>query len=190
MIVGLTEKYNKEVVPEMQKLFGYKSSMAAPRIRKVVINSGFGRQIGGKTTDEGKKIAEAILNDLGLISGQKAQLTMARQSIASFKIREGQAIGAKVTLRKKKMNDFLEKLIHVVLPRTKDFRGISSKAFDKKGNLTLGVKEHIVFPEILPERAKSIFGLEITVVADAGSKKEGMELLRLLGFPIEKVDIK
>ncbi len=186
MITSLTEKYNNEVVPEMQKLFGYKSKMAVPRIRKVVINTGFGREVGGKTSDEQKKIAEAVLNDLASLSGQKAQLTMAKTSIASFKIREGQAIGAKVTLRKKKMNDFLDKIINIVLPRTKDFQGISSKAFDKKGNLTLGVKEHIVFPEIMPERAKSIFGLEITVVTDAKSKEEGQELLKLLGFPLEK----
>lgn len=189
MVIHLKEKYNTEVIPEMQKIFGYKSKMAVPKIKKVVVNTGFGREVGGKTSDEQKKIVESILNDLSSLSGQKAQPTLAKTSIASFKIREGQPIGAKVTLRKKKMNDFLEKIIHVVLPRTKDFQGISSDAFDKQGSLTLGVKEHIVFPEILPERAKSIFGLEVTVVTDAKSKKEGLELLKLLGFPIEKDNI-
>jgi len=185
MFTHLSEKYNTEVVPEMMKKFGYKSKMAVPRIEKVVINTGFGREIGGKTGEEQKKITSVILEDLGLISGQKAQITTAKKSIASFKIRQGFPIGAKVTLRRRKMNDFLERLIHIVLPRTRDFQGIPLTSFDKKGNLTIGIKEHIAFPEILPEKARNIFGLEITVVTNAKSSQEGLALLKLLGFPIK-----
>jgi len=185
MVTHLPEKYNTEVIPEMIKKFGYKSKMAVPRIEKVVINTGFGREIGGKTTEEQKKITSVILEDLKLLSGQKAQIAPAKKSIASFKIREGFPVGAKITLRRKKMNDFLEKLIHIVLPRTRDFQGIPRTSFDKKGNLTIGIKEHIAFPEILPEKARNIFGLEITVVTNAETPEEGMALLKLLGFPIK-----
>ncbi len=185
-MLTLQEKYKQEVIPAMMKKFGYKSSMAVPRIEKVVINTGFGRQVAGKSAEEQKKISEAIAVELGVISGQKAVLTKAKKSIASFKIREGMFIGAKVTLRGKRMNDFLMRLVHIVLPRTRDFQGIELKSFDKKGNLNLAVKEHIAFPEIIPERAKDIFGLEITVVNNAVRREEGIELLKLLGFPIKK----
>ena len=185
-MLKLQEKYQKEVIPAMMEKFGYRSSMAVPKIEKVVINTGFGRQIADKTPEEQKKITEAVLEDFGLISGQKAIITRAKKSIASFKIREGLPIGAKITLRRKKMTDFLEKLIHIVLPRTRDFRGIETSSFDKKGNLTIAIREHIAFPEILPEKAKNIFGLEITVVTTAKNREEGIELLKLLGFPIKK----
>ncbi len=186
MITHLPEKYTTEVIPQMMEKFGYKTKMAVPKIRKVVINTGFGKQVAGKGAEEQKKIIDLILQDLGLISGQKAVMTLAKKSIASFKIREGLAIGAKVTLRRKRMVDFLERLIHIVLPRTRDFQGIEPKSFDKKGNLTIAVKEHITFPEILPEKAKNIMGLEITVVTNAKNPSEGLELLKLLGFPIKK----
>jgi len=185
-MINLSEKYNTEVVPKMMEKFGYKSRMAVPCIGKVVINTSFGRQIAGKSSEEQKKISDGILTEIGLLSGQKAVLTRAKKSIASFKIREGLAIGAKVTLRGKRMNDFLERLIHIVLPRTRDFQGIELKSFDKNGNLNLAIKEHIVFPEILPERAKDIFGLEMTVVNNAKTREEGIELLKLLGFPIKR----
>jgi len=185
MVVHLSEKYNTEVIPQMMKKFGYKSKMAVSRVEKVVVNTGFGRQIAGKSTEEQKKIQEAVLADLALITGQRPILTKAKKSIASFKIREGLPIGAKVVLRGKRMMDFLERLIHIVLPRTRDFQGIEPNSFDKKGNLTIAILEHIAFPEILPEKAKDIFGLEITVVTNAKSKEEGMELLKLLGFPIK-----
>ena len=184
MFIRLTEKFNTEAVPALIKKFGYKSKMAVPRIEKVVVNTGFGKQIAGKTTEEQKKISDSFLEDLTMICGQKGIKTLAKKSIASFKVREKMPLGAKVTLRGKKMTDFLERLIHLVLPRTRDFKGIDPKSVDGKGNLTLAIKEHIAFPEILPERAKNIFGLEITVVTTANNKEEGLELLKLLGFPI------
>ncbi len=183
-MIRLQEKYKKEVIPAMMEKFGYKNIMAVPRVKKVVINTGFGRIVALKTSDEQKKIYTAILDDLSLISGQRPVLTKAKKSIAGFKIREGMAIGAMVTLRGKKMYDFIEKLINIALPRSRDFRGIDAKSFDKEGNLTLAIKEHIVFPEVSPEKAKTIFGLEITVVTNAKERDEGIELLRIMGFPI------
>ena len=181
----LKDKFEKEVIPEMMKKFGYKNKMAVPKIEKVVVNTGFGRLIAGKTSEEQKKIRDAILEDLALLSGQRPILTRAKKSISSFKIRKGMAIGAQVTLRGKRMNDFLERLIHIALPRSRDFRGIERKSVDREGNLTIGIKEHIAFPEILPEKAKTIFGLEITVVTTVKNREEGLELLKLLGFPIK-----
>lgn len=184
-MLRLKEKYEKEVIPQMMEKFGYKNKMAVPKIKKVVVNTGFGREIVGKTGDEQRKMGEMIINDLTLIAGQKAMLCPAKKSIASFKIRKGMPIGARVTLRKGKMYDFLEKLIHVVLPRSRDFRGIGPKSADREGNLTIAIKEHIAFPEVSPEKTKNIFGLEITVITDTKTKEEGLELLRLLGFPIK-----
>jgi len=184
-MLRLQEKYQKEVIPAMMEKFGYRNKMAVPKIEKVVINTGFGREVTGKTSEEQKKIQDTVLQDLSLISGQRPVLTRAKKSISGFKTREGQVIGAAVTLRGKKMSDFLERLIHIALPRLRDFRGIEISSFDKKGNLTIGLREHIAFPEILPEKAKNIFGLEITVVTTAKSREEGIELLRLMGFPIK-----
>lgn len=181
----LTKKYKEKVIPAMMQKFGYKSSMAVPRISKVVINTGFGRAIAGKTTDEQKKFQEAVLQDITLIAGQRANLRNAKKSISSFKIREGQGIGVSCTLRKSRMYDFLERFINVVLPRSRDFQGINSKSMDSKGNLTFGIKEHIAFPEISPEKARSIFGLEVTVGTTARNKEEGLELLKLMGVPIK-----
>ncbi|MFH1894908.1 MAG: 50S ribosomal protein L5 [Patescibacteria group bacterium] len=181
----LLKKYKDEVIPAMVKNFGYKSPMAVPKIKKVVVNTGFGRSIVGKSGEEQKKVQSAVLEDLNLICGQKVILKMAKKSIASFKIREGQAIGAAVTLRKKRMYDFLERLIQITLPRSRDFQGISQKGFDKRGNLTIGIKEHIVFSEVLTEKAKNIFGLEITITTNAKNKEEGIALLKLMGFPIK-----
>ena len=185
MITKLKDKYKKEVVPAMMKKFGYKNPMAVPRIEKVVVNTGFGRLIAGKTSEEQKKIYTAILEDLALICGQRPVLTSAKKAISGFKIREGMSIGTMVILRKKKMYDFLERLIYIGLPRTRDFRGIDLKSFDREGNLTISIKEHIIFPEISPEEAKAIFGFEITVVTTAKKREEGIALLRLLGFPIK-----
>lgn len=184
-MLRLKEKYEKEVVPEMIKKFGYKNKMAVPKIEKVVVNTGFGRLVVGKTSDEQKKIQEGILENLALICGQKPVLKKAKKSISSFKIRSGMSIGAAVTLRGKKMYDFLERLIYLTLPRSRDFSGIEKKSFDGKGNLTIGIKECTIFPEILPEKIKNIFGLEITVVTNAKSREEGIELLKLMGFPIK-----
>jgi len=184
-MLKLKEKYQKEVVPRMRQEFGYKNNMAVPRIEKVVINTGFGRQVVGKTAEEQKKIQEAIIHDLSLIAGQKAVLTSAKKAIASFKIRQGMPIGACCTLRSKKMYDFLERLINLALPRSRDFRGINPESVDRSGNLTLAVKEQIAFPEIAPEKTKMLFSFEVTVATNAKNKKEGRELLRLLGFPIK-----
>ena len=182
----LKEKYQKEVIPAMMKKFGYKNSMAVPKIEKVVVNTGFGRIIADKTGDEQKKIENSILRDLSLICGQKPVFKKAKKSISAFKLRQGLNIGAACTMRRKRMYDFLERLIHIVLPRSRDFRGIDSKAVEGVGNLTIGMKEQIAFPEILPEKAKNIFGLEITVVTNAKNREKGLELLRLMGFPIKK----
>lgn len=181
----LQERYKKEVIPAMMEKFGYKSPMAVPRIEKVAVNTGFGRLILAKGGDEQKKVHEAILHDLSLICGQRPVLTRAKKSISSFKTRKGLQIGAVVILRKKRMYDFLERLIYIALPRSRDFRGIESKSVDKGGNLTIGIKEQIIFPEISPEKVRNIFGLEVTVVTSAITREEGLELLRLLGFPIK-----
>jgi len=185
MNLQLEEKHKKEVIPKMMEKFGYRNEMAVPKIEKVTVNTGFGRLVSGKTSDEQKKIYEAILDDLILISGQRAVLTKAKKAVSAFKIRENQIIGVMVTLRGKRMYDFLERLIHIALPRSRDFQGIDEKSFDKQGNLTVGIKEHICFPEISPEQVKNIFGLEVTVVTNARNKEEGLELLRLIGFPIK-----
>jgi len=182
---SLQEKFKSEVIPTMKEKFGYKSVMAVPKIKKVVLNIGFGKQVSGKTNDEQRKIAEIIENDISQIAGQKAVLTKAKGSISSFKLRQGQVIGAKVTLRGRKMDDFLVRFINIALPRSRDFQGLNPKAVDKNGDLTIGIKEHICFPEIMPEQVKNIFGLEIIIATDAKTKEEGLELLKLLGFPIK-----
>lgn len=180
----LYEKYKKEAVPAMIKLFGYRNAMEVPRLEKVVVNCGFGRMVSGKTKDEQKKIQDAIARDLTIICGQKAVITSARNSISSFKIREGQNIGVKITLRRKRMYDFLEKAITVALPRSRDFQGISPKGIDQAGNLTFGIREHIAFPEISPEKINFIFSFEITAVTTANNREEGEALFKQLGFPI------
>ena len=184
-MLRLREKYKKEAVPEMMKRFGYKSVMAVPKVEKVVLNTGFGRELSGKSGEEQKKLYQEIMEALALICGQKPQIRAAKKSIAAFKTRKGMPLGARATLRGARMYDFLERLIHIALPRSRDFQGLSQDSFDKKGNLTLGIKEHITFPEILPEKARNIFGFEVTVVTGAKTKEEGIELLRLIGFPIK-----
>ena len=184
-MMRLKEKYQKEVVPEMIKRFGYKNKMAVPKIEKAVINSSFGRQVSGKTSQERERIINHISEDLSLIAGQKPKLIKSKKSISGFKIRKGVEIAVLVTLRGKRMYDFLERLIYLVLPRSRDFKGINQKSIDERGNLTVGFREHINFPEIFTEKEKTIFGFEITVVVNAKSKKEGVELYKLLGFPIK-----
>ncbi len=184
-MISLKEKYRKEVIPTMMEKFGYKNRMAVPKIEKVVVNIGFGRVVAEKTSKERKKFSEAILDDISLIVGQRPVLTKARKSISGFKTRQGMPIGAKVVLRRKRMYDFLERLISITLPRSRDFGGIKASAFDKGGNLTLGIKEHISFPEILLEKSKQIFSLEMTVVTTAREQDKGLKLLKLMGFPIK-----
>lgn len=184
-MLRLQEKYRKQVIPRMIEKFNYKNQMMVPKIQKVVLNIGFGAMIAGQTSGEREKIQEFIFNELSLITGQRPILTKSKKSIAGFKIRRGIPIGAKVNLRGQKMYAFLERLIHTVLPRSRDFRGISQKSIDKSANLTIGIKEHICFPEILPEKAKKILGFEITIVTSAKNKKEAIELFKLFGFPIK-----
>lgn len=184
-MLRLKEKFIKEVIPAMQAKFGYKSSMAVPKVVKVVLNTGFGRQVSGKTGDEPKKITDAIIGDLTLISGQKVIGTQAKKSISAFKTRQGMLIGACCTLRGQKMYDFLERLINIALPRSRDFQGIPPESVDQSGNLTVALKEHIAFPEILPEKTRAIFGFEITIVTTAKNQKQGLALLKLMGFPIK-----
>ncbi len=182
----LKEKYNKEIISEMIKEFGYKNKLSVPKIEKVVINVGFGKDISGKGGSEQERIQKSILDDLATISGQAPSLNSAKKSIAGFKIRKGNPVGCSVILRKKRMYDFIDRLISVSLPRVRDFSGIKISSFDKKGNLNMGIKEHIIFPEIYAEKARNIFGLEITVVNTSKSKEEGIKLLQLIGFPIKK----
>ena len=180
------EKYNKEIVPKMMKKFGYKNVMIVPKITKVVVNSGLGKLSTGKTPSESKKYFEPIIADLSAICGQKVVLTKAKKSIAGYKTRDGMPIGARVTLRGPKMNDFLERVINIALPRSRDFAGISDKAFDDQGNLTIGIKEHTIFPEISAEKTRIVFGFEITIVTNSIVKEESIELFKLLKFPIKQ----
>ena len=184
-MLRLKDKYKKEVIPKMMQEFGCKNVMAVPKIEKAVVNTGFGRLIAGKTSDEQKKIQTSVLEDLALICGQRPVLTVAKKSISAFKIRQGMPIGAKVTLRGNKMYDFLERLINIALPRSRDFRGIEAKAVDKNGNLTIGVKEQTVFPEISPEKTKFIFGFEVIISTSAHNREKGLNLLKTMGFPIK-----
>lgn len=182
---SLKEKYQKEAIPAMMKKFGYKNPMAVPRIKKVVLNSSFGKEVASKTSGEREKIQKLISQDLSLIAGQRTKLVKSKKSIAGFKLREGIEIAATVTLRKSRMWDFLERLIYLSLPRSRDFKGLDPKIIDKRGNLNMGFKEHISFPEIFTEKEKTIFGLQITVVTNAKTKEEGLELYKLMGFPIK-----
>jgi len=182
---NMKAKYEKTVVPAMREKFGYSSVMAVPKIERVVLNTGFGRLMAAKTGDDGRKTLEGITGDLSSIAGQRATLARAKHSISGFKLREGTPVGAKVTLRGSRMYDFLDRLVHVVLPRSRDFRGLKMSAVDQNGNFAIGIPEHIFFPEISPEKVRDIFGLQVIVVTSAKSKEEGIELFRLLGFPIK-----
>ena len=173
------QQYRKDVLPALQKRFNIKNVMAVPKIDKVVINVG----IGKITKDD--KFVEKIVRDLGLLSGQKPVTRKAKKSIAGFKLREGVDIGLSVTIRGKRMYDFISRLINIALPRSRDFRGIDLKNFDKNGNLNIGLKEHSIFPEIHYENIKDIFGMQITIVTTAKDKEQGIELLRMMHFPLK-----
>ena len=176
----LLKKYNDEIAPAMQAKFNYSSSMEIPRLVKIVINMG----VGDATSNA--KLIEAAVEDLTAISGQKPVVTKAKKSIAVFKVREGQEIGCKVTLRGARMYEFLNKLVNISLPRVRDFRGVSAKAFDGRGNYTLGVKEQLIFPEINYDKVVKVRGMDIVIVTTAKSDEEGRELLKLFGMPFEK----
>jgi large subunit ribosomal protein L5 len=173
----LKTSYETEIVPKLVAAFGYRNRMQVPRIEKIVLNIGLGEAI------HNNKLMEAAVEELAAIAGQKPVITRARKSIAAFKLREGMPIGCMVTLRRQRMYDFLQKLVNVALPRVRDFRGVSGKAFDGRGNYTLGIREHIIFPEIDYDKIEQIKGMNITVVTSAQNDEEGKELLRLLGMP-------
>ena len=175
----LSDKYQKQVVPEMMKRFGYPSIMAVPKIEKVMVNVGAGKV--GKEP----KFRDRVEKDIGLITGQKPAPRIARKSISGFKVRQGETVGFISTLRGKRMYDFLDRLISIALPRSRDFRGIESKSFDQEGNLNIGLREQIIFPEVAYESSKDIFSFQITVTTTAKTKEEGKELLKLMGFPIK-----
>ena len=172
-------KYRKEVIPAMRDKFGYKNIMEVPKVNKVVLNIGTGKHV------KDEKMLEKIERDLSLLTGQKPVPTIAKKSIASFKIREGMKIGYKVTLRKSKMYDFIDRLISIALPRTRDFRGLNLKSLEK-GVLNIGISEHSIFPEIHYESLKDVFGFEVSVITSAKNKEEAGELLKLIGFPLQK----
>jgi len=182
----LKEKYKSKVIPAMIEKFGYKNKMAVPKITKVTLNTSFGKEVVNKTSGEREKVQNLALQDLSLIAGQRPRLVKSKKSIAGFKLREGIEIAAMVTLRKQKMWDFLERLIYLSFPRSRDFKGLEQKSIDKGGNLNIGFREHINFPEIFTEKEKTILGLQITVSTNAGSHEKGLELLRLIGFPIQE----
>lgn len=180
----LNKKYEK-VIPIIMEKFGITNKMAAPRISKVTINVGIGKLLSQKGTDK-EKITNSISEDLSRICGQKPQITYAKKDVANFKLRQGEPSGLKITLRGKRMADFVDRLVNINLPRTRDFKGIKISSIDEQGNLNIGIPEQIVFPEVSPDSIRLIFGFSITIGTTARSREEAAELLRLLGFPLEK----
>ncbi len=176
----LREKYNKEIIPSLKEKYGYKSVMETPKLEKIVVNMG----VGDATSNS--KLLEAAMNDLEVITGQKPVATRAKKAIAGFKVREGQAIGCKVTLRGENMYNFLDKLISITLPRVRDFRGISSKAFDGRGNYTLGLTEQLIFSEIEYDNVVKVRGMDIVFVTTAKTNEEAYDLLKGFGMPFKK----
>jgi large subunit ribosomal protein L5 len=173
----LKSRYEKEVVPRLIETFKYTNKMQVPKLKKIVLNMGLGEAI------QNIKVLETATEELKAIAGQQPVITKAKKSIAAFKLREGMPIGCMVTLRRGRMYDFLQKLINVALPRVRDFRGVSGKAFDGRGNYALGIREHIIFPEIDYDKIDKIKGLNVSIVTTARTDEEGKELLRLLGMP-------
>src|SRR5487761_2230941 len=177
----LADKYKKDVVPALMKKFGYKSVMQAPKLEKICVNRG----VNGAVAD--KKIVEVAVDELTMITGQKAVATMSKKDISNFKLRKGMPIGARVTLRGEKMYEFLDRLVSVALPRVRDFKGISDKAFDGSESYTLAVTEQIIFPEIDIDKVNKITGMDITFVTTAGTNEEAFELLKELGMPFRNI---
>jgi large subunit ribosomal protein L5 len=174
----LAEHYENTVIPRLTEQFGYKSRMQVPRITKITLNMGLGEAVGNK------KILETASEELALISGQRPVVTNARKSVANFKIREGWPIGCKVTLRRMRMYDFLDRLINIAVPRIRDFRGLSRKSFDGRGNYSLGLKEQIVFPEIDYDKVDAIRGMDVTITTSANTDEEALALLQAFDFPL------
>ena len=178
MATRIKEKYLNEAVPALQQKFGYKNPMQIPKLAKIVINMGLG------DCKDNPKGLEVAVKELATIAGQKPMVTKARKSIANFKLREGMNVGAKVTLRGERMEQFMDKLINIALPRVRDFRGVSGKAFDGRGNYALGIREQLLFPEIEYDKVEKIRGMEMIFVTTAKTDEEAKELLRLLGIPL------
>ncbi len=175
----LQQHYRQSVVPGLMNQFGYKSAMQVPKIEKITLNMGVGEAVGDK------KVMEFAVSDMRLIAGQQPVVTHARKSVAGFKIREGWPIGCKVTLRRERMFEFLDRLINVAIPRIRDFRGMSAKGFDGRGNYSMGVREQIIFPEIDYDKVDALRGLDITITTSAGSDEEGRALLQAFQFPFK-----
>ncbi len=180
MTARLKVQYQEEIVPALQKEFGFRNVMEVPRLEKIVINMGVGEAI------QNPKLLEAAMNDLALITGQKPRLNRARLSVASFKLREGMPIGCKVTLRGERMYEFLDRLINLALPRIRDFRGVPTRGFDGRGNYTLGIREHVIFPEIDYDKIMQVFGMDITFVTTARTDEQARALLRQLKMPFRQ----
>lgn len=180
----LLDVYKKEIVPGLMKTFSYKNVMQVPKLQKIVVNMGVGAAVADS------KILDEAVKDLETITGQKASIRKARKAISNFKLREGMNIGAMVTLRKEKMYEFMDRFINVALPRVRDFRGLSDKSFDGRGNYTMGIKEQIIFPEINVDKVTKVLGMDITFVTSAPTDNEAYELLKSFGFPFRKKEIK
>jgi len=176
-MVDMRSSYKTEIIPRLTETFGYKNLMEVPKIEKVVLNMGLGDAVSNN------KLIDSAVEELKLITGQQPVVTRAKKSIAAFKLRQGMPIGCMATLRKEKMYDFLTRLINIALPRVKDFKGISGKSFDGSGNYTLGIREHIIFPEIVYDKIDKIKGLNISIVTTAKTDNEAKELLKLFGMP-------
>lgn len=176
----LREQYDNEIIPAMSEKFGYKNSLEVPKLEKIVVNMGVGE------AKENQKILESALRDLETITGQKGVITKAKKSVANFKIREGMGIGCKTTLRGERMYEFADRLINLALPRVRDFRGVSADAFDGRGNYSLGIKEQLIFPEIVYDKVDKVRGMDIIFVTTAHTDEEARELLRCFGMPFVK----
>jgi large subunit ribosomal protein L5 len=179
----LYEMYKQEIAPMLMKQFNYKNIMQVPKLHKITLNIGV-----GKATQD-PKILEDAVRDLEIIAGQKPSIRKAKKAISNFKLRQGMAIGCMVTLRGARMYEFLDRLINIALPRVRDFRGVSDKSFDGRGNFTLGIKEHIIFPEINVDKVNRIYGMDITIVTTAKTDAEAYELLKAFGFPFRKKEV-
>lgn len=176
----LREKYNAEIIPALTEKFGYKTVMRVPKLTKIVLSQGVGEAVADK------KVVESAVADLSIIAGQQAVSTLSKKDISNFKLRKGMPVGTKVTLRGDKMYDFLDRFISVSLPRTRDFKGVPAKGFDGRGNFNMGVKEHIIFPEIDIDKVNKILGMDITFVTSANSDEEAKALMDAFGFPFTK----
>ncbi len=180
MTSRIKEKYNQEVLPALMTKFEYKNPMQAPKLEKIVVNIGLG------AAKENPKLLESAVEELRIITGQAPVITKAKKSIANFKLREGQAIGCKVTLRGEKMESFFDKLVNISLPRVRDFRGVSNTSFDGRGNYSLGIKEQLIFPEIEFDKIEQIRGMDVIIVTTANTDEEAKEFLSLMGMPFKK----